>query len=89
MRDERHSRIAVRYRAASPDLTVKSGFLGQSRQAGTGSDNVSMATWEVKRARSRFLAAPGGKKCGYLKKTLFVQPLTGQSCGSLRGLCCG
>ena len=72
MRDERHSRIAVRYRAVSPDLAVKSGFLGQSRQAGTGSDNVSMATWEVmKRACSRFLSAPGGKKPGFLKKTLF------------------
>ena len=72
MRDERHGRIAIRYRAVAPDLTVRSGFLGQSRQAGTGSDNVSKATWEVmKRACSRFQAAPDGKTGGYLKAGLF------------------
>ena len=54
MRDERHGRLAIRFMAVAPDLTTRSGFLGQARQAGTGAANVSLATWAVmKRACSR------------------------------------
>lgn len=72
MRDERNGRIAIRFRAVSPELAVRSGFLGQARQSGTGADNLSAATWEVmKRACSRFVGAPDGKRKGFLKKDLF------------------
>lgn len=72
MRDERNGRIAVRFRAVSPQLAVRSGFLGQARQSGTGSDNISAATWEImQRACSRFVGAPDGKSKGFLKKKLF------------------
>eukprot|EP00438_Fugacium_kawagutii_P035753 Skav229347 [mRNA] locus=scaffold2596:465700:472220:+ [translate_table: standard] len=72
MRDERNGRIAIRFRAVSPQLAVRSGFLGQARQSGTGADNLSAATWEVmKRACSRFVGAPDGKTQGFLKKNLF------------------
>lgn len=72
MRDERHGRLAIRFMAVAPDLSTRSGFLGQGRQTGTGADNLSLATWEVmKRACSRFLAAPGGRQAGYLKPRLF------------------
>ena len=72
MRDERHGRLTVRFMAVAPDLTTRSGFLGQARQAGTGADNVSLATWAVmKRACSRFYMAPLSQNPGRLKKNLF------------------
>ena len=72
MRDERHGRLAIRFRAVAPDLSTRSGFLGQARQAGTGGDNLSLATWQVmKRACSRFVLAPLGRNPGHLKKALF------------------
>ena len=72
MRDERHGRLAIRFMAVAPDLTTRSGFLGQARQAGTGADNVSLATWAVmKRACSRFYMAPLSQNPGRLKKNLF------------------
>ena len=72
MRDERHGRLAMRFVAVAPDLTTRSGFLGQARQAGAGADNVSLATWAVmKRFCSRFHSAPGLQKLGRLKANLF------------------
>ena len=69
MRDERHGRLAIRFMAVAPDLTTRSGCLGQARQAGTGADNVSLATWAVmKRACSRFYMAPLSQNPGRLKK---------------------
>ena len=68
MRDERHGRLAIQFMAVAPDLTTRSGFLGQARQAGTGADNVSLATWAVmKRACSRFYMAPLSQNPGRLK----------------------
>ena len=58
--------------AVAPDLSCRSGFLGQARQGGTGADNVSLATWDVmKRACYRFLLAPLGKSA--FRKQLFEQ----------------
>ena len=72
MRDERYGRLAIRFTAVAPDLTTRHGFLGQAKQAGTGADNVSLATWAVmKRACSRFHTAPFRKNPGRLKKNLF------------------
>ena len=74
LRDERHGRLAIRFFAVAPDLTSRSGFLGQARQGGTGADNVSLATWDVmKRACYRFLLAPLGKTDGFFRKQLFEQ----------------
>ena len=72
MRDERHGRLAMRFVAVAPDLTTRSGFLGQARQAGAGADNVSLATWAVmKRFCSRFHSAPGLQNPGRLRANLF------------------
>ena len=71
MRDERHGRLAIRFVAVAADLTTRSGFLGQARQAGTGADNVTLATWAVmKRFCSRFHSAPGLQNRGRLKANL-------------------
>ena len=76
MRDERHGRLAIRFMAVAPDLTTRSGFLGQARQAGTGADNVSLATWAVmKRACSSFLS--------FLCLSVMLSPL-GSKSSSLR-----
>ena len=72
IRDERHGRLAIRFTAGAPDLTTRHGFLGQTKEAGTGADNVSLATWAVmKRACSRFHMAPFCQNPGHLKKNLF------------------
>ena len=56
MRDERHGRVAVRFRSVSSDLSVRSGFLDQGRFEGTGADdNLSKTTLNImKRACSRW-----------------------------------
>ena len=71
MRDERHGRVAVRFRTVSSDLSVRSGFLGQGRFEGTGADNLSKTTLNImKRACSRFYGAPDGHLAGHLKAPL-------------------
>jgi hypothetical protein len=63
MRDERHTRLLVRYCASDKHLNVRRGFLGQTRGAGgTGSDIVS-ATSRVLRifCTQKSGLPPGGR----------------------------
>ena len=46
-RDERQSRLLLRFRAVRRDLIVKSGILGQVRDFGTGSTSITEATLKV------------------------------------------
>ena len=59
MRDERKQRLLCRFRAARPDLTVRSGVMGQAKDFGTGSDNITSAT---KRIIQTFTAAGFGTR---------------------------
>ena len=71
-RDERHGRIAIRFRAVTKDLHVLSGFLGQEQFAGTGGRALTFATEHVmKRACSRFSGRHDSKQKSFLKKSLF------------------
>ena len=71
-RDERDGRIAIRFRAVTPDLHVLSGFLGQEQFAGTGGRALTIATEHVmKRACSRFSGRHDSKQKSFLKKSLF------------------
>ena len=71
-RDERHGRIAIRFRAVTKDLHVLSGFLGQEQFAGTGGRALTFATEHVmKRACSRFSGRHDSKQTSFLKKSLF------------------
>ncbi len=47
MRDERKQRLVCRFRAAGPDLAVRSGVIGQAKDFGTRSENITRATREV------------------------------------------
>ena len=71
-RDERDGRIAIRFRAVTPDLHVLSGFLGQEQFSGTGGRALTIATEHVmKRACSRFSGRHDSKQKSFLKKSLF------------------
>ena len=50
MRDERHGRVAVRFRTVSSDLSVRSGFLGQGRFEGTGAEQLVKNNFEYHEA---------------------------------------
>ena len=43
-RDESHGRLIVRYSAGNADLSMRSGLFGQSRFAGSTSQNIADAT---------------------------------------------
>ncbi len=47
MRDERASRLSVRYKAVDADLKATTGTLGQERGFGTGSTNITAATQRI------------------------------------------
>lgn len=58
-RDERHSRLLVRFRCVDQNLTCKSGVLGQERDFGTGARELLKATGNIiVRACTRFHGAP-------------------------------
>lgn len=58
-RDERHGRIAVRFRAVDKALNVRAGTLGVEVNPGTGADNVTKATAAIfRRFCFRFHGAP-------------------------------
>lgn len=46
-RDERNGRIAVRFRAVGSDLQEYGATLGQERDAGTGANNLTLATQHI------------------------------------------
>ena len=46
-RDERKARLAIRFRAVSKNLEVRSGTLGQERNFGTGAKNITTASCNV------------------------------------------
>jgi len=46
-RDERKSRLAMRFRAVKHNLEVRSGTLGQQREFGTGAANITTATSNI------------------------------------------
>ena len=70
-RDERHSRLLIRFRAVGERLLTTSGVLGQERDFGTGAHNLLRATRNIMvRACTRFHGAPTPGK-SFVKWSLF------------------
>ena len=71
-RDERHSRLLLRFRAVQNDLTCTRGVLGKERDFGTGARNLLQATVNIlKRSCTRFHGAPQPSRSKpFLKKKL-------------------
>ena len=70
-RDERNSRLLIRFRAVDEQLLTTSGVLGQERDFGTGAHNLLRATRNIMvRACTRFHGAPTPGK-SFVKWGLF------------------
>ncbi|CAE7237118.1 unnamed protein product [Symbiodinium sp. CCMP2456] len=62
-RDERKGRILIRFRAVGKDLQTVAGCLGQERDGGTGSRNLTVATYRImQRFCTRFIQPPEHSK---------------------------
>ena len=71
-RDERKGRILIRFRAVGKDLQTVAGCLGQERDGGTGSRNLTVATYRImQRFCTRFIQPPEqSKQPAVLKRRL-------------------
>ena len=70
-RDERKGRILVRFRAVTDELDVWCGMLGQERDAGTGGENLTLATEKIlKRSCSRWAGSGSDKQKPFVKTKL-------------------
>lgn len=70
-RHERKGRILVRFRAVTDELDVWCGMLGQERDAGTGGENLTLATEKIlKRSCSRWAGSGSDKQKPFVKTKL-------------------
>jgi len=74
LRDERKQRLLCRFKACDDKLARRSGVLGQAKNFGTRSENITLATKNViKRFSTSRFAAPGLINCNVAKHSASLQ----------------
>ena len=69
IRDERHGRLLIRYRAVDKHLQLETGVLGQMKDHGTGHENLNKATADLVQQALQPLTQSAGQSTGEQKSS--------------------